>query len=121
MGEHQKTVLIAGDTPRWFAKAKSALPPDCKLVVKHDFPDIIDAVMCNPDICLCIVANKIFEANQGMRVVEELKNEGDPAVILFTREISDSNRHLAESMGAVVVGMDDTHALEHAVKTFLRG
>ena len=118
--ETKQKVIIAGNTPRWIEKAKVALPPTCEPIVCHDSIDIITTLEEHPDVALCVIANRMEEANEGLRVARELSEPGDPPIILFTREISDTGRQEAGVLGAVVIDMDDDTGLAHAVKTLLK-
>jgi CheY-like chemotaxis protein len=121
-----KTVLIAGDTPRWIERAKKSLPENCTIRTATNFAHVIEILM-NEDlkIDLCILANNLSEKDAGLRIVQELQEEDDPKVILYTREISDADKRVAEELGAVVIemnttsNMEDTEKLAHAVKTLL--
>ena len=75
--------------------------------------------MEGPRFDLCIMANKAGERDAGLRLVQELQEDEDPQVILYTREISDHSRTQAEKLGAIVIDMGDTEALSAAVKTLI--
>ena len=112
-------ILLVGDTARWREQTKSALPAHYCIRVRSDYVGAIEALMEGPKFNLCIMANKISERDDGLRIVQELQEDGDPQVILYTREISDHSRTQAEKLGAIVIDMGNTEALCAAVKTLI--
>jgi DNA-binding response OmpR family regulator len=117
----QKTILIAGDTPRWHQSVRESLPDTCTLhtcLMTADVYTILTDDVTKVD--LCIFANKIGGQNDGLSLIKELQEPDDPPVILFTREITDTDKHHAETLGAVVVDMHDIAGLKHAIQTLLK-
>jgi DNA-binding NarL/FixJ family response regulator len=117
-----KTIIVAGDTPRWLKTVQQALPEECTkrvCAVPADVYSILTDESTRVD--LCIFANTITKKNDGIDLLSELQEADDPRVILFTSEISDADRQHAESLGGTVIDfiVDDATALKHAVRTLL--
>ena len=98
-------VLIVGNTPRWIQGVKAALPSNCDVHTRLDFVAAIEALFIDEGVYdLCIVANKLDSENEGLHILQELREDGRAtAFIVYSKAVTETSHKKITQFDGIVI------------------
>lgn len=98
-------VLIVGNTPRWIQGVKAALPSNCDVHTRLDFVAAMETLFLDErDYDLCIVANKLDTENEGLHILQELRDDGrTTAFIVYSRSVTEVSHEKITRFNGIVI------------------
>lgn len=102
-------VLIVGDTPRWIQGVRKTLPNECDVYTCLDFVAAMQALfMDDMNFDLCIVANKLTEEDEGLHILQELRDDGRTnPFIVYSQSVSVVTQEKVTALGGIVITPKD--------------
>lgn len=102
-------ILVVGDTPRWIQGVRKTLPNECEVHTCLDFVAAMQALfMDDMNFDLCIVANKLIEEDEGLHILQELRDDGrtDPFIV-YSQSVSIVTQSKVTALGGIVITPKD--------------
>lgn len=119
-----KEVLVIGDTSRWKNGVLGVIPEGYTAVVRSDKIAAFQLLFFEERrFDLCVVANHLHNANEGLEILRELREDNNTCPFIIYSDLIDAEGvRNAQSLHAHVIKFDDgeTTELERSIQKLLQ-